>query len=139
MKNRKTAVMMALVLSLSMLAAFGFRTFLTPCIHEDGSFGSCHWAGEALFGLSLLMAGQALLGLFMTCGRKEIFLCLMGDSILGVCLPGVLIRLCSMATMRCQSIMKPGGWVLMILMGCFSLTGFFLAGSFKGTERNGKT
>ncbi|MBR2529193.1 MAG: DUF4418 family protein [Blautia sp.] len=139
MKNKKTAVLMSMILILSLVAAFGLRSFMAPCIHEDGSFGSCHWAGEALFGLSLLMAGQAILGLFLARGRREFFLCIFCDAILGVCLPGLLIRLCTMATMRCQSIMKPGVWVLMILMGGFSLTGFFLPGSSQGKERKGKT
>ena len=138
MKNQKTAVLMVMILILSLVAVIGLRFFLAPCVHEDGSFGSCHWAGEALFGLSLLMAGQAILGLVLARGRREIFLCIFGDAILGVCLPGILIRLCSMATMRCQSIMKPGVWVLMVLTGCFSLTGFFLADSSQDEERKVK-
>ena len=138
MKNKKTAVFMVLVLVLSLVAAFGLQTFLSPCVHEDGSFGPCHWAGRALFGLSLLMAGEALAGLFLVRGRRGIFLCLLGDAILGFCLPGGLIRLCSMATMRCQSIMKPAMWVFFTLAGLFSLVGVFLSDMHVNPERAGK-
>ena len=127
MREKKTSkpatVCAVLICMLVILGAVGVRTFLAPCLHEDGSFGSCHWAGNALFGLFILMGIQALavLSLSSLQLRQGLILGLLGESLYGLLLPGLLIRLCSMATMRCQSVMKPGASVIFVLVAILAV------------------
>lgn len=129
--NRKTIIPAALALCFSVLAAVGVKTFLGPCVHEDGTFGPCHWAGQALFGISLLLTAQ---GIGLLAARKNtqlcrgLFLAMVLTSVLGMLIPGPVISLCGMATMRCRALMRPAMTILMGLTGLFSLTGFFLSG-----------
>ena len=51
MKKQKQLIPAVILLILSLVIVIGSQTFLSPCVHEDGSFGPCHWAGQALLGL----------------------------------------------------------------------------------------
>ena len=46
---KKSIIPAVVILVLSLVIVIGSRTFLSPCVHEDGTFGPCHWAGQALF------------------------------------------------------------------------------------------
>ena len=138
MKNKKTRLLLIVILLLSLFAAVALKTFMGPCVHEDGSFGSCHYAGEVLFGLFLLMAAESLLGLLIEGALQGICLSLLAQAAFGFFLPGPLIRLCSMATMRCQAVMKPGAWVFLAVIGILSLVGFLLTRNAGNKERQGK-
>jgi UDP-N-acetylmuramyl pentapeptide synthase len=56
----KKSIPALIVLLLSLLIAVGSQTFLGACVHEDGSFGACHWAARAVLALG---AAQAVLAL----------------------------------------------------------------------------
>ena len=119
-KNKKSLIPSVIIVILAVIAAVGSRSFLGPCVHEDGTFGVCHWAGQALFGLSLVLAleGVAAVLLKKPAVRKGLFLAMLPTGILGMLLPGTLISLCSMKTMRCQTIMRPS---MLILFGVLSV------------------
>ena len=127
--SRPVTACAVLVLLLALLGAVGIRTFLAPCVHEDGSFGSCHWAGAALFGLFLLMGATALAAAAIRDlrVREGLFLGLLGEALYGLFLPGPLIRLCSMATMRCQCITRPGAMVVLVLTMVLAAAGAILS------------
>ena len=104
---KKQIVPAILLLVMAVLIAVGSQTFLAPCIHEDGSFGSCHWAGQALLGLGLAVGVLAVLALCVRHARFGIFLSVLPVCILGILTPGTLIDLCHMRTMRCRMVMQP--------------------------------
>ena len=133
-RNKSTFVIGFVILAAAAVAAAGSRSFLGACVHEDGSFGSCHWAAQAVFGTALLMAAQSASCLLQmdASARKGIFLSMVFTAILGILLPGPLIGLCGMATMSCRALMRPAMTVLFALMGILSAAGVFL-------ERNGIT
>ena len=60
MMNRKAMIPVLIVVILAAAAAIGVNTFLGPCVHEDGSFGACHWAGRAMFAAALLIGAEGL-------------------------------------------------------------------------------
>ena len=128
-KNGISAINAAAVL-LAVLTAVFSRTFLGPCVHDDGSFGACHWAGQALFGTALLTAVQSLAGLLArTEGMKKgLFLAAALTSVLGILIPGTLIDLCGMASMRCRALMRPSMTILFVLLLILSAAGFMLTG-----------
>ena len=127
MKKEKISLPALFICILALITAAGSRTFFGPCIHEDGSFGTCHWAAQAVFGTALLLAVQALFAFVLRkkAMQKGLYLAMFWTSMLGILFPGTLIGLCGMATMRCRAIMRPAVTILFVLAGGLSLIGCF--------------
>ena len=123
---KKTSVPAMIVLILALIAAIGSQSFLGPCVHEDGSFGACHWAGRALLGVGGLLAVLALLALLLPRCREGLCLAMALTSALGLLVPGLLVSLCGMSTMRCQALMRPAMSVLFALALVASALGWLL-------------
>ena len=115
----------AAALALSAVTAAGSVSFLGPCVHEDGSFGSCHWAGQAMLGIGLLLVILSIAGLLVKDGRVRagILFAAAAAAVLGIFVPGTLINLCGMATMRCRAVMRPAMTLLCALTAASSLAG----------------
>ena len=134
MKEKKRCLVPALVtMVLAVLAAAGVKSFAGPCVHEDGSFGPCHWAGQALFGLSIVIAAESVIVLWRKDAglRRGLYLAMMLTAVLGILMPGTLISLCGMATMRCRALMRPAMMILFALMGVSAAAGIILSGDKK--------
>ena len=130
MKEKKRSLVPAFViLVLAVLAAAGVKSFAGPCVHEDGSFGPCHWAGQALFGLSIVIAAESVIVLWRKDAglRRGLYLAMMLTALLGILMPGTLISLCAMESMRCRMIMRPAMLVLYALMLVSATTGALLS------------
>lgn len=129
MMNKKTTIPALIVVILAAVAAVGVKTFLGPCVHEDGTFGACHWAGQALFGAALLIGAEGLAAICLKNSGvcRGLFLSMTATSVLGICIPGLLISLCGMATMRCRALMRPAMTILFALMGIVSVIGCMLS------------
>ena len=124
---KKTYFPAIIILALSMLAAIGSQTFLGACVHEDGSFGACHWACRAMLGEGGLLAVLSLMALALKRERAGLYLAMIPASLLGLLTPGPLIALCKAPTMRCRMLTRPA---MMILFGAAllaSLVGWLLA------------
>ena len=123
---KRISVCALLVLPLAVLIAAGSVSFLGPCVHEDGSFGICHWAGRALFGVGLLLAAESLFALVCSDSRTRqgAFVPMLFTACLGCLIPGTLIDLCHMATMRCRALMQPAMILLFSISALISLIGF---------------
>ena len=96
----------------------GIQTIFAPCEpHEDGTWATCHWAGEALLGIAAVMLVMSLLHLLpLRTGMKEgLVFAMIPVSFLIIVLPGRLIPLCMMETMRCHVIMQPAVTVIAVL------------------------
>ena len=121
---------------LSCVIAVGSVSFLGPCVHEDGSFGSCHWAGQAMLGIGLLLAVLNLAALLVKDGRLRagLLFAAAAAAVLGLFVPGTLIRLCGMATMRCRAVMRPAMMLLCALTAVSCLAGGIAAYRKAGSE-----
>ena len=109
---------LALAFLLGLLFVFG------PCgPKEDGSWMTCHWAGQAVKGTAALLLALTLLHLIP--GRAELKMGLdlaqIAAAVLAVALPGHLIGLCMMRDMRCHSVMVPAVTVFAVLLAVLSL------------------
>ena len=91
----------------ALTAAVGSQTFLSPCVHEDGTLGACHWAGQALLGTGSVLGVLALMALCLQKARFGVYLSAVPVCILGILTPGTLMGLCRMSTMRCRMVMQP--------------------------------
>ena len=127
----------AAALLLSVVIAVGSVSFLGPCVHEDGSFGACHWAGQAMLGIGLLLAVLSLTALLVKDGRVRagILFAAAAAAVLGIFVPGTLINLCGMATMRCRAMMRPAMTLLCVLTAVSSLAGGLAAYRKAGSEK----
>ena len=110
MKKQTIPAMVLLILSL--VIVIGGQTFLSPCVHEDGSFGPCHWAGQALLGLGCVAGILAILSLCVQKARLGAYINALPVCGLGILTPGTLIDLCHMSTMRCRMVMQPAMIIL---------------------------
>ncbi|MBR2698093.1 MAG: DUF4418 family protein [Clostridia bacterium] len=124
---KKTIIPALIVLILSLLAALGSQTFLGACVHEDGSFGACHWACRAILGEGGLLAVLSLLALALKRERAGLYLAMLPASVLGLLTPGTLIALCKMPTMRCRMLTQPAMLILFGAMLVAALVGWLLS------------
>ena len=124
---KRFSVSALLTCLLGILLAVGSVSFFGPCVHADGSFGACHWAGQALFGIGLLLAAESLFALFCRDDRmrRGAIIPILLTAVLGGLIPGTLIDLCQMATMRCRALMRPAAIILCALTAIAALVGFF--------------
>ena len=126
---KKTAVPACVLLILSLVIAAGSQTFLGPCVHEDGSFGACHWAGKMLLGAGCLEGALAALALLQkrAAARGGLYLAAGAAAALGILTPGTLIGLCKMSAMRCRAVMQPAMILLFSLALITAAAGAILA------------
>ena len=120
---KKQIVPGIIILLLSLTAIIGSQSFLSPCVHEDGSFGPCHWAGQALLGLGCVIGILAVLSLCVQKARLGAYLSALPVCGLGILTPGTLIDLCHMSTMRCRMVMQPAMIILFSAALLCALTG----------------
>ena len=121
MKEKKGTIAVCDVLLLVLSAVFlaGSRSAFLPCeAQEDGSWMSCHWAGQMVSGLAAVMVVIAILHFFMADGKVKagLSLALIPVAVLTILTPGVLIHLCMMDTMRCHAVMRPAATVFSVLI-----------------------
>ena len=115
------------ILVLSLLIAIGSQTFLGACVHDDGSFGACHWACRALLGEGILLAALALAALAFKRERPGLYLAMLPASLLGMLTPGTLIAICKAPTMRCRMVTRPAMMILFALALVAALIGWLLS------------
>ena len=128
----KSAIPAAVILLLALVAAFGSQGILGPCVHGDGSFAACHWAGRTLLGVGGLLAALSLMALIVKSHRTGLYLAMLPAAILGILTPNGLIALCGMDSMRCRMLMRPAMTILFALMLFAALAGTVLSGRKDG-------
>lgn len=111
MRQDKASPPVGIVLTaLSVLLIAGMLSFAAPCgVHEDGSYGSCHWAARAVLGVGVALLVLSVVRIFERDEGERRGLSL-AAALLGVlvaCMPGVLVELCATQTMRCHAVMRP--------------------------------
>lgn len=115
------------LLAVSIVIILGSQSFLSPCIHEDGSFGPCHWAGRTLLGLGCVLSVLAVFALCVKRARPGVYLGSLPVCALGILTPGTLIDLCRMSTMRCRMVMQPAMILLFSAALLCAMTGAILS------------
>ena len=108
-KNRIGAGDIALAV-VSVVFLVGICSFFGACgPKEDGSFMTCHWANQALIGLAAVLTVLAAAHLCIPDAKIKMGLdiAVIPVALLAAILPGNLIHLCMMSTMRCRAVMRP--------------------------------
>ena len=102
---------------LSLLLAAGTLTVFRACgPKEDGSWMTCHWAEQAVFGIGIVLVVQSLGLVFLAKldVRRGISFAMIPTALLAAFIPGGLIHLCMMNDMRCHTTMRPAVMILSI-------------------------
>ena len=109
---------------LSILLSLGTLTVFHACeIREDGTWMHCHEAQNAVvFGGLLLAVFYASAFFIRNKAMKAVFSCLgLIGAVVLFFIPGPIITMCMMHTMRCYTVMQPFARILSVLT---ALTGF---------------
>ena len=120
MKLGKLGVGVTDILLLALNASFfiGIQTVFSPCEpRPDGTWMTCHWAGQALMGIAAALLAIAVMHLVIPRAQVKLGLALamIPISVLALVLPDHLIDLCMMETMHCHTVMEPAVTVLSLL------------------------
>ena len=97
----------------------GTLTFLAPCgPKEDGAWMTCHWAGQTSIALAAVLLTLAVMHAAVPMGGAKlgIDLAVLPAAVLASQIPGHVIGLCMMETMRCRAVMRPGVAVFAVLI-----------------------
>ena len=117
-KKRRCGITDILMVVLNLIFFVGIQTVFAPCeAHPDGSWMTCHWAGQALMGIAAALLAIAVMHLVIPRAQVKLGLALamIPISVLALVLPDHLIDLCMMETMRCHTVMEPAVTVLSLL------------------------
>ena len=123
MKN-KSLITGIVFLALTLILAVGVFTVFGACEPlEDGGWMTCHWAGEAVKGVAIVLAVIAVIRLLVKDGKIKAGLSLAAvpTAVLAAIIPGHLINICGMASMRCHTHFQPAALVLGILIAVTAL------------------
>ena len=108
MKNR--GVLQWTALALSVLMAAGVQTVFRACAQkEDGTWMHCHEVQKYLFIIGIILALLSVLGLAVKKRTAAILLDFASIifAAVAVLLPGTVMQMCMMDTMRCYTMMQP--------------------------------
>ena len=104
---------------LSAILLLGVLTVFAPCgAKEDGGWMTCHWAGTAVAGAAAVLTALALMRFCAKDGKAGSWLsaAMITTALLAALIPGRLIPLCMMPSMRCRAVMSPAVTVLSVLI-----------------------
>ena len=96
-------------------------------VMPDGRFMVCHWAGQAVLGVGIVLVVLSLLHLaFKNDGMKlGLDLAVIANAVLLLMIPNRLIHLCMKNHMQCHTVMEPFVLIMGVLMIAAALGDFF--------------
>ena len=127
MKENKIGVTDIALLVLSAALLIGVLTVFAPCgPKEDGSWMTCHWAGNAVAGAAAVLTVCAIVRMLVRGTKLGLDFAMISAAALAALLPGQLIHLCMMADMRCRAVMTPAVRVLSVLIAVVAVVDIVL-------------
>ena len=124
MKKVKIGISDMILLVLSIIFLVGILTFFKTCgPKNDGSWMTCHWAGNTVTGIAVILTAISFVHMLIPDRKIKIGLSvsIIPVSVLAILVPGVLINTCMADVMRCNAIMRPSVIILSSLMIVFSV------------------
>ena len=123
---------------LSLVFLIGIRSWFSVCPVMSDMVMSCHWAGEVLKALSIVLFAISLIHIFIPdekikMGMDILFLCVL---IMTIFIPGGVISLCQNADMQCRSVSQPWSIVLMIVLIIVSVIDLIICSSAISKSRH---
>jgi len=124
MRSSKITLLKLIPSGLSLLLALGSFTVFAACgVKEDGSWMRCHSAQTTVTLCAVLLSVFLVLPAFIR--EKALKIVLNGIGIVGSAaiflIPGKLMPMCMMRTMRCYTLFQPFVRIMAILVVCSCL------------------
>lgn len=124
MRSSKMTLLKLIPSGLSLLLALGSFTVFAACgVKEDGSWMRCHSAQTTVTLCAVLLSVFLVLPAFIR--QKALRIILNGIGIAGsiavFLIPGKLMPMCMMRTMRCYTLFQPFVRIMAILVVCSCL------------------
>ncbi|MBQ5311943.1 MAG: DUF4418 family protein [Oscillospiraceae bacterium] len=119
--------------AVSLLLTIGSFTFLSACGIHEGKYMACHWAQNTITLLGIILTVQSVARLILKDrARIGLSLSIFTLAVSAVLIPGTVINLCMMETMRCHTIFRPAvfaiGIILALISGADAVTAFIKSG-----------
>lgn len=99
-----------ILLAVSAVFFIGILTFFKSCgPMEDGSWMTCHWACQAITGIAAVILVISIIHFIVPDAaiKSGLSIAEIPAAVLAAVIPGHLISLCMMNSMRCRAIMTP--------------------------------
>ena len=139
----RLAVTDILTFAVSLVYLLGIRLWFPVCEASENGFMSCHWAGEVLKAMSIVLLLISIIHLVVPDEKvkigMDIPLCCIYA--LSFCIPGRIIPLCKMAEMSCRRGTQIWTAVIMIVLLLIAIADIILYSSVFAKQkhsRNGK-
>ncbi len=112
---------------LSVLFLLGSIFLFNTCApKDDGSWMTCHWAGNIVTGLAAVLCILALAINFVSLSvKKGIYFASLLLELFTAFVPGKIIHLCMMSEMKCNALSKPCVIVFSLILAVYSLLNLF--------------
>lgn len=114
---------------LSLFLTLGTKFIFHACgPKDDGSYMMCHYAQTTVTALGIVITVTALLSAVIKDEKIKagLSMSLIPPAVLAIFIPNIIIPLCMMSSMRCQSIMRPCIiLVSIVIIVIAALTAFF--------------
>jgi len=136
MKDKRIIFSMIPVL-INILLGLGVITVFSACERkEDGAWMRCHSAQMAVTICAVVLALLFLIIALVKIKVVRIILNLIAliVSIVTFLIPGTIMKMCMMNTMRCYTVMQPFVRIMTCICAVFAIIGIIRAGSGSRTE-----
>jgi hypothetical protein len=124
-------------LILAALITAGSVSFFRACDSPEGRYMACHWAQNTVTLLGAVLTAAAVIKLLIPDrGAKAgiaLTLCLLSAA--AALIPGIIINLCLMETMRCHTVFRPAVTVTALLLAAVSAADAFTGLTGAGKEK----
>ena len=120
---------------IAVVLSAGVMTVFRACAKaEDGTWMNCHYAQLYVFAAGLIIAAISIAAAFVKSSGLKMCMGIVAIiiAIITALIPGVLVNLCMMDTMRCHTLTRPAVDILCALFIIIELINGFFA------QRNGK-
>ena len=117
-KNARFGIGDILLLVIGVVFVIGMFTAFGPCgPKDDGTWMSCHWAGQAVKGISVVLLVMAVIHAVLPNAQAKMGVAIseIPVAVLAAVIPGTVIDMCMMQDMTCWAVMRPAVIVMALL------------------------
>lgn len=134
----KTGIPELLLTALSVLFMIGIRAWFPVCEVTGENIMPCHWAGEVMKAVSILILVLSILHIIIPNYDVKLGMdiSLAGLFILAVNIPGNIISLCKNVDMACQKAMRPAALIFFIVMTVIVFSDIIFYLSLRSNEKH---
>ena len=117
-RNVKFGITDVVVFVICAVFTVGIFTWFAPCAPmAEGMYMVCHWAGNAIASLAILLTVISAVHILLSDGKMKlgVDICILSIAITAAIIPGNVISLCAHSSAHCTELTKPFTIVFSVL------------------------